>query len=325
MKSWAMILATAVGAFAQVPEYLPLQVGNQWIYKGTTGPNASLASNEVLSIPRQETVGGRTYFVLTGLSGQEPWLRYASDGVLVNYDRETRTERPYLDFTTPVGRTLPTSGHPCHTTAEIQDKSYKGSFPLGEFGNVLQVRYTGNTCADAGLTADYYLPYIGLLRRAETTLAGARVYDLIYARINGTVMISAGETSFSLSTDKAAYLNTTSEIPVMSANLTLRHSDSTDPLTLQFSSGQEFDYILSDSTGKVIYQFSSTATFIQATHTLTIAKEHNWPLRIPLRGADGRVLPGGTYKLEGFLTTAGGVRYRAMVTIEVAEIRPANQ
>ena len=296
MKSLAMMLALAVGAVAQIPEYLPLQVGNQWIYRTANG------AQEVLSIPRTETVNGTTYAVLTGFSN-EAWLRWASDGVLVNYDRESRTERPYLNFASSEGTSFPTSAHPCSTTAAIETKNFKGSFPLGEFSNVAMIRYGGNVCADAGLTADYYLPYIGLLRRTETTIAGPRTYDLTYARINGTVMISTNETTFAISTDKAVYLNTTREIPMVSARMTLRHSDENNPLILEFSSGQEVDYILTDSTGKTIYRWSAARTFIQALHNLRITKEQNWATSFPLQDADGKVLPAGIYKLEGFITT----------------------
>jgi hypothetical protein len=293
ITGWLILAASAV---AQVPEYLPLQVGNQWVYRASPG------DPQVLAVSRQETVNGNTYFVLKGF-GQESWLRYVSDGVLVNYDRESRTEQPYLNFTAREGATFPTTAHPCNTTAVIETKSFKGSFPLGEFSTIAQVRYGGNLCADAGLTADYFLPYIGLIRRTETSFTGPRSYELTYARINGTVMVSTNETGFSLSTDKAVYLSATRDIPVAAARMTLRHTDETSPLILEFSSGQEVDYILTDSTGKTIWKWSDGRGFTQALHNLRVAREHNWATEIPLKGADGNVLPGGTYRLEGLITT----------------------
>ncbi len=316
MKSLTMLFLSVLGTFAQVPEYLPLQPGNQWIYRTSGG------AQQVVSVARQETVAGNTYSVLTGF-GAESWVRASSDGVLVSYDRNSRTERPYLDFTAREKTSFPTSAHPCNTTAEIESKAFRGSFPLGEFSSIAAIRYGGNVCADAGITADYYLPYIGLLRRMEITLAGPRTYDLTYARINGTVMISTHETTFSLTTDKAVYLNTTSDIPVLTARMTLRHSDSTDPLVLEIGTSQEVDYILTDRTGKTIFKWSDGQAFTQALTTLRINQERNWVVSIPLKGLDGKVLSGGTYQLEGLVTTLGGARYRAQVTIEVAEVRPA--
>lgn len=314
MKNLAIWLTLAAGATAQTPEYLPLQAGNQWIYRTANGPQ------QVLSVSRLETVNGNTYAVLTGLFS-EAWLRSTADGVLVNYDRESRTERPYLNFAAREGISFPATVHPCNATAEIETKDFQGSFPLGEFSGVAAVRYGGLTCADAGLMADYYLPYVGLLRRTEITIAGPRTYNLTYARINGTVMISTAETTFSVSTDKAVYLRTPREIPTVFARMTLR---SEDDLVLEFGSGQEIEYQLTDRAGQVVFRWSDGRSFTQALQSLRIKKEHNWVALIPLRGADGQVLPAGTYQLHGFIATMGGARYRGVVTIELAEVRPAS-
>lgn len=313
MKSFCVWLGLACAAIGQVPEYLPLQLGNQWIYRASLGPQ------QVVSVSRLETVGGNTYAVLTGFF-DETWLRATADGVLVRYDREARVERPYLDFTAREGVSYPTSAHPCNTTALTESKTFQGKFPLGEFGSVFAIRYTGNpVCADSGLAADYYLPYIGLLRRTEITIAGPRSYDLTYARINGTVMISTAETSFSVSTDKPVYLISTADVPAMSARMTLRTDED---LTLEFSSGQEIDYVLRNSEGKEVFRWSATRTFVQGLKTLRVRKEHNWTASIPLTDADGKALPPGTYQLDGFLTTTAGARYRGVVTIELTATRP---
>ena len=313
MKNLAIWLAMAAGALAQTPEYLPLQVGNQWVYRTASAPQ------QVLSVVRQETVNGNTYAVLTGLLN-EVWLRSTTDGVLVNYDREARRERPYLNFAGREGATFATSAHPCNTSAEVETKNFKGSFALGEFSGVAAIRYGGLVCADAGLTADYYLPYIGLLRRTEITIAGPRTYDLTYARINGTVMISTAETTFSVSTDKSVYLRTNRDIPSVVARMTLR---SDDDLQLEFGTGQEIEYLLTDSAGRTIFKWSDGRNFTQALTSLRIAKERNWAASIPLKGADGQALPAGIYQLDGFVTTMGGARYRGVVTIEIAETKPA--
>ena len=297
---------------AQTPEYLPLQVGNQWIYRTANGPQ------QVLSVAREETANGQRYAVLTGF-GTETWLRVSPEGALVSYDRESANERPYLNFSAPEGRPFPTSAHPCNSTAEVETRAFQGTFPLGNFTGVTTIRYGGNRCADAGLTADYYLPYIGLLRRTETTIAGPRTYDLTYARINGTVMISTSESTFSVTTDKAVYLNTTREIPTVFARMTLR---SDDDVVLDFASGQEIEYLLTDSKGRVVFKWSEGRSFIQALQSLRINKEHNWAALIPLKGADGQALPAGTYRLDGFVTTMGEPRYRGIVTIELKQVPP---
>ena len=148
MKHACIWLAMATSLLAQTPEYLPLQVGNQWIYRASLGPQ------QVVSVSRQQIVNSNAYAVLTGFNG-EAWLRQSEDGVLVSYDPVTRTERPYLNFAAPEGRTFPTSVHSCNTTAEIESRNFKGTFALGEFTGVAAIRYGGLTCADAGLSNDY--------------------------------------------------------------------------------------------------------------------------------------------------------------------------
>ncbi len=61
MRNVCIWLGLACSAAAQVPEYLPLQLGNQWIYRMANG------AQQVLSVARQETVNGNTYAVLTGI------------------------------------------------------------------------------------------------------------------------------------------------------------------------------------------------------------------------------------------------------------------
>ncbi len=311
MRILNIALALAAGAFAQTPEYLPLQVGNQWIYRTTN------ALQQVVSVARKQVVNGNSYAVLAGFGG-EAWLRQTEDGVLVIYDPIARTERPYLNFVAPEGRGFATSIHPCNTMGQMESRSFKGTFPLGEFNGVASIRYGGLTCADAGLTAEFYLPYIGLLRRTEITIAGPRTYELTYARINGTVMIATAETTFALTTDKSVYLTSNAIAPTVFARMTLR---SDDDLVLEFTSGQQIEYQLSDRTGKVVFTWSASRSFVQGSQTLRINKEQNWAELIPLRDADGKPLPPGRYILDGFVTTTGGPRYRGVVAIDLAEAR----
>ncbi|MBY0504207.1 MAG: hypothetical protein K2X03_09865 [Bryobacteraceae bacterium] len=303
MRLFTLGLAFSGALMAQVPEYLPLQVGNQWIYKTALGPP------QVVSVVRQQTVGGNAYAVLNGFAG-EVWLRQSADGVLVSYDQNARAERPYLNFAAEERRSFPSSVHPCNSSAEIGSKNFSGTFPLGDFSSVALVRYTGLTCADAGLTADYYLPYLGLLRRTETTIAGPRVYDLSYARINGTVLVATPETTFAVTTDRTAYPSGATVL----ARMTLRTEEE---LVLDFSSGQEFDYRLLDSAGEVVYQWSATRTFLAALQTLRINREKNWTATIPLTNFNGQPLPAGRYTLDGYITTTGGPRYRGMLALEI--------
>ena len=294
MRPFAFFLAAS--AFAQVPEYLPLTPGNQWVYRAPIGEPLSV------SVDRLEAVDGRTYAVLRGLTGGDLWLRQSDEGVLYAWDAGARAERVYLDFSAATGQTFRTAAHQCNPTATIVHKDMRAKLPLGDFAGLIAVRYNPGQCADAGLTQDLYLPYVGLMRRTETSIIGPRLYDLVYARINGVVMVSAPEAGFAV--------HAAVEGVRIHTRLTLRNTLG-GPLRLTFSSGQQFDLSLTNDKGEVVYTWSATRSFIQALTSLDINGEYNWAVVVPKPAAPGR------YVLNAWLTTVGSVAWRASTPVEV--------
>ena len=67
--------------FAAQPDYFPLHVGNQWVYRieGRVGAGGSV----VVDIPRTETVNNRIYSVVRGLDdSREILLRSSEEGAV---------------------------------------------------------------------------------------------------------------------------------------------------------------------------------------------------------------------------------------------------
>lgn len=293
MRPFAFSLVAFASLAAQAPEYFPLTPGNQWVYRAAIGEPLTV------SVDRTETFNGTTYAVVKGLGAETP-LRQNEAGVLLAYDAATRTERVYVDFSAPVEQTFRSAAHPCNSTAVIADRDARERLPLGDFSGLIAVRYGGAVCADAGLTQDLFLPYVGLMRRTETTLAGPRRYELVYARINGVVMVSTPETGFAVhaAVDGNRIL----------ARLTLRHTWPT-PVRLEFSSGQEFDFTLKNEKGEVVYRWSDGRGFTQALMTYDVRLERNWSVQLPRPATPGR------YVLEGWLTTRDGA-WRASTPVD---------
>ena len=298
------VACVAVCAFAQTPEYLPLQTGNQWIYR-TSGFGADL----VVEIARTQTVANRTYFELAGFPEGPVWLRASGNGDYLAYDPETRQERPWLSFSAAEGARFASGVNSCNPAATIVTKSFRGAFSLGEFSTVAQVRYEPGTCADAGLESDFWLPYFGLLRRTEITIAGPRTYELVYARINGVLLVHTPSTSFAITADPPRY-TPLGRPESLTVRLTLRHSFGL-PLDLTFPSGQSFDFALRDEKGSEVYRWSATRTFPAVVQNVRVIGEKNWLAVIPLDG-----IPAGKYTLEGWLTTAP-LAYRAQMAVEI--------
>lgn len=311
MKPFAFVLLTAPLMLAAdaAPDYFPLAVGNQWIYQ------ASLGGPRIVEITGVESVNEQSYFVVTGLEGTQ-WLRRAEDGAIRVFDPESREERMWIDFAAPDQVDRESAAHPCSTTAAVASRRFSDKFHLGDFNEVTQVRFGGNVCADAGLTADYYLPNIGLLRRTEISLAGPRTYELTYARLNGVVMVTGPARSFELATDAIRYPLIQGRASVARIRMTLRLRD-TLPDELTFTSSQEYDLILRNREGREVYRWSSTRAFLQVLKTVKVAGEKNWAEDLPLADSTGRPLPPGPYTLEAVITSSGGPQYRALVPLEI--------
>ena len=314
MKPLTVLLVTAGLAAAQ--NYFPLEAGNQWIYRS----GSQIATAEVV---RTESFDGRVYSLVRGFFG-DAWLRTNESGALVAFNPDTRTEQLWTAFGAAEGTQFQAAIPPCEQPAQLASKSAKYIGPIGEFSYALEVRYSPGRCADAGNERDLYLPWVGLVQRRATTIAGPRVWDLIYARL-GTTEISASETGFQLALDQAVYtanlmppVDPQHAIPLMLARLTLRHTRQ-EPLRLTFPTGQRFDLVIRNEKDEVVFRWSQGKAFIQAIGTESIQGERNWVIDVPL--ATGNVpFPQGRYVAEGWLTTEGPRVWSASVGFEVRHV-----
>lgn len=314
MKLISALLA-AVG-LAAAQNYFPLEAGNQWIYRS----GSQLATAEVV---RTEAFDGRSYALVRGFLG-DAWLRTDENGALVAYDPETRTEQLWTAFGAAEGARFQSAIPPCEQPAQLVSKSAKYTGPIGEFPYALEIRYSPGRCADAGNERDLYLPWVGLVQRRTTTIAGPRTWDLVYARL-GVTEISASEISFQLSLDQAVYtadlmppVDPQRAVPHMLARLTLRHTRQ-EPLRLTFATGQRFDFVIRNEKGEAVYRWSDGKAFTQALGTETILGERNWAIDVPL-GAGSAPLAQGRYIAEGWLTNDGPRAGSATAAFEVRHI-----
>lgn len=296
-----------LSAMAQNPDYFPLQVGNQWIYRGT-GVGASSRTIEVIGTT---TTADHTYFLVSGFGNAPVQLRRTDDNKLLQLEPATGTERLLEDFSASEKATFSTSVDMCSTNATVESRGGAYNGPIGAFGSeALIVNYTG-TCADAGVVKDVFLPWVGLVKRIETSFAGPRVFDLIYTRVGTAMQAAAPLVSFTLALDRQSY----AQGDPMMARLTVR-STQNDPLVLQFTSGQEYDLAIQDSDGAEVYRWSKGRMFTEIVHDLTIAGEKNWVIEIKLPAE----LPAGKYVAQGWLMASGTPKkYSASAGFEITK------
>lgn len=302
-------------------EYFPLQVGNQWVYQTSTrffnGPAT------VVSIPGKKTFGSTSYFIVEGLGFETMYMRSDDSGKLLVYDERTGGEAQYADFTTPTGGSYRTTADPCNATAIVRARDAKLTTPVGEFTNLIHVAYPAANCADAGLDADFFAPYIGLVKREGVTIAGPRAMELVYARIGDVTVLTAPEISFSMALDKTVY--DVNGIPQMNARLTLR-STIPQPIDLVWPSGQRFDLVIRNERGVEVARWSDGKAFTLIFGTEKFGPgERNYAVQLPLQDKQNNRLPAGKYVAEGFLATQGEQKpYVARVGFEIIpEAEPA--
>jgi hypothetical protein len=296
-------LVSSAALTAAEPEYLPLQTGNVWIYRGS-GTGSQTATVEVT---RAESVAGNTWYYTEGWpDGAPAWLRTAADGTVWKLDPQSNRESVWAAFARNEGETYDTVIDPCNATAVLRSKSAKHTGPVGEIAAAAVVAYPPGPCADAGITREVYAPWIGLVQREVTTIAGPRTYNLIYARLGGVTVVSGPELAFSVSLDAAKYQPGARA----SARIALRHTQP-EPLRVVFRSGQTFDLVVRDETGTVVWRWSMDKIFTQQIRTVDFPYgEKNWMVdfAVPTRP--------GKYTAEALLTTLAPAVYQAVVAFE---------
>ncbi len=298
----SLLVAVPALLAAAPPDYLPLQSGNSWLY--LPGPVASGVSGT-------ETAGVLTYSV-TSLFGREYRLRRADDtNTVYQYHPDTQKEDVFLAFGAEENQPFATSIDPCVSSAKIVSKAEKFSGPLGDFDTVLHVAFTPS-CADAGLTDAWFLPYIGLIRYQTETIAGPRTVDLAYSK-TGIVEVSAG-----LLTTKASLslpVSNTLQVRLAVANST------TAPVVLQFSDGKRYDLFIKNEKGEVVGQWSLGIAFIQTpgTEIVNPGGERSWGIQMPLKD-----LPPGKYLAQAWVTASNAAQqaFSASVGFEIPAAAP---
>jgi len=166
---------------AALRPFFPLAVGNRWVYQEVASNMGGFRTVEVVSTRQWN---GNTYYELTGFGGETAWVRQTPEGALVEYDPAAGEEKLWYAFLS----SQPWSSRlslPCLGQAEIVKRGEALRTGAETFPGGLVIRYANNRCADAGLIEEAFAPGVGLVRRSELTIAGPRIYELYYARVNG--------------------------------------------------------------------------------------------------------------------------------------------
>lgn len=270
------------------------------MYRVTQG---RLTEPGAVNVEGTQRVEDREYYRVRFFS-QPLLIRQGGDGSLLKYNPSDKTEGVWLPFGTAEGMQVRTEMDSCSAVATIASMAAKIKTPVGDFDNALRIAYTPN-CADAGVTEQYFLPYVGMIVHERTTIAGPIRYELVYSR-TGATNIVAETNEFTLATDAPSYK--AGQKKELLARLTLRV---TQPVALTFPSGQSFDLRITDEKGDTVYQWSRDKVFTQVFREEQIEGERTWAVSVPIDG-----FAPGKYKAEGWLATTPR-QYSAVVAFEI--------
>ncbi len=280
-----------------------------------------------VEITAVNTFGGQTYHQITGFTESPAWVRYNASGELVQYDPSGGPDKLWYPFAAPDGFSFRTNvPAPCLQQAALRLRRDETTVPAGTFSPVLAIAYQPGACADAGYSEELFVLGVGMIRRTAITIAGPRSFELLWARVNGQV-IAGPEVSFQLHIDRPVYVanlmppvDPDRAIPVLTARFGLRNTGS-QPVTLQFNSGQRFDLVIRDARGQQVYQWAAGKLFTQERAAIEVKEgEFSFVVQVRLGGSDVRPFAQGRYTLEAFLSTAEGKVWTATVPFEVQQV-----
>jgi hypothetical protein len=315
--------------------YFPLRVGDSWTYQ-RTGPGGS-SEWQVTVSDKQSPPRSLAYYVL---SGYFPGLAHAvrSDP----FGTVTELSSGYRDFLwyllgapegtswtiqlppSPSASPLPGCVSGAKLTLASRDESVQ--VPAGSFTHVLRVDWSA-PCVDAGFTSEWFAPGVGLIRRDETSIAGAVSSVLLHAELGGLALPRRGYTT-SLSLERPLLVNNLmpplgpSSLPTLSGAFSVE-SRSDAPVTFSFAGCKSVSVAVESEAGETVLtgagddggccSCASVVEWDSRSGALLI------PLQLTLAKGNGEPLPDGRYAVSVMLNSrdAASLRPAARATIDV--------
>lgn len=288
------LIASALAAASMMAgEFLPLETGNEWIYR-----NAQSGQTFQVRVGTPVMADDKMYFSLRGYGDSMLLVRYDDDNQLVAFDEEQRKEFIVASFTPFERGHWQAYGRACDLEGQTLEKRITHDGPAGAIKEALQIEYRINGCADAGVVSEQFGENVGMLRRVVQSIAGPRTYDLVYARVGNTVLEAMPGGRFTVTAD--SYQNS----PTIRVTMRLQTLGTSNMLPLTFPSSQEYEVLLRDPEGKVVWAWSDGKAFTQNLHTREVSGQWSATVEIPRPPSTGEPRA-AVYTVQSWLTTIG--------------------
>ncbi len=288
MKLFVSLLFAA-SLSAAGPSFFPLDTGNEWTYRHTES-GASFTVRVGLPVLIDEKV----YYMLSGYAGQRLLVREGPEGSLQYRDEDYARDVLLTSFEPFEGGWFDAPFRPCEQLGQVRERRVPYSGPAGEYQNALMTVYRSIACADAGVIEELYAENIGMMSRVVQSIAGPQRFDLVSARVGKMTLGVEPSGVFSVTVNRPAPADLTA-----TAILRLKM---VGRLAVRQPTPQEYDVLLRDSSGRVLWRWSEGRVFPPVIVDTTFEGERAWRVEIPLRILE-LPLPAESYTVEAWLTT----------------------
>jgi hypothetical protein len=318
--------------------YFPLQVGNHWLYArqgtGVVDTWRSAVSERFVSPVR------RVYFALDGHFGPRRLLRSTSFNGVFEYNPRSLGDNLVYLLGAPVGTTWVLQLEPLPTASPLPDcltgsgltvggRTETVTVPAGVFTGVVRIDWSG-PCRDAGITAEWFAPGVGLIKRTEDSFVGPITSELVQAELGGQVLPQAPYAT-TLSIDRPEYVNNLmpplgpDSIPAVRGAFTVRNSTGI-PITFVFGGCKSLAIVVFDALGNEVLRARSDdggCCLCDVLLPVRLVKDVlALPFAFKLQTSDGQPLKDGRYGVVVTLETLDEAKIRpsGTATIEVRSI-----
>lgn len=265
LKSWRctnLLIALACAPGLMAADWLPLETGNQWVYRGS---GTRQTEPLVLRVGESREFAGHTYYQLQGLPEGSYWLRNDGDRV-VQWKEDISEETLWYDFGRKIGETYGTSLPGGIGAAVITSKEESIKTPAGAFSNGIAFVYP--RVFQVGITREVFIDGVGLVTRSINTGGPTTAnYELVYTRLGAATVISGPENGIQLSLNEDKTWVRISADARQPANQFLRLYDETGKETWTWSNASKW-FDVSVCTGNPKY----CGTQLDATVEMPVMK-----------------------------------------------------
>jgi hypothetical protein len=298
----AALLAGSVTA----ADFLPLETNNQWVYRA-----AATGETFEVRVGAPVFVNDHVYFTLHGYTDGPALVRFDDAGQLVAFDEENYREVMVASFTPFERGWWHAHRRACEQEGQTLEKRTVHDGPAGPVRDVLEIRYRSYGCADTGVEGEEFAENIGMLRRTVQTFAGPRMFDLVYARVGRSLIEAMPHGRFTVTVDHSR------NSPVLRATLRLQTSLGSGAIALAFPSSQEYEVLLRDGDGNVLWAWSEGQLFTQELHTREVSGEWRTTVEIPKPPSTGEP-KAAIYTVQAWMTTMGAApQFAATVPVTI--------